>query len=76
MIWVDTSGVFAWLQGINKIQPSWSYFFDKNIGYSNIEAYDFIKKDQKGTGITEDFKMQLKDIIKHYEIEQNFICSK
>ncbi len=76
LIWVDNSGVYAGLQGINKIQPNWSYFFAKNLGYNRIEDYNLIKKDKKGVGITQAFKIQLKNIIQKYEISQTCTCSK
>jgi hypothetical protein len=58
-VYVNVDAVFAAVQGINKLNPKWSYFFARNMGSNIMEEYEYFH-----TGMGSGFTSKLVDLTK------------
>ena len=74
--WVQIDGVYASINGINKLYPKWSYLFSRNYGEKKMAEYSFFGKDQRGKGITNEILSSIKTFIQTYELDDTCTCAK
>jgi hypothetical protein len=72
-IFVLMDAVYASVEGINKLYPKWSYFFNRFIGSNVIPDYAYFHQGV-GTGFTQSLLETLEILILEYESGDECAC--